>query len=59
MSIGDVVRAAADLITDGDENPEYDRALVEMVGHFLGIDLSNQETRDAILGMLRAYNVRR
>jgi hypothetical protein len=52
--LNDVLREAAGLISEDGENTEYDRALVELCGRLIGLDLSNDDTRDTILAMLRA-----
>jgi hypothetical protein len=50
-----LILAAADLLSDeGGENTEYDRALVEVVGTMLDLDLGDEEIRRVILTMLRA-----
>ena len=55
VRVNDVIREAGGLLSDGDgDNPEYDRALVELIGRIVGIDLSDESSRDAVLAMLRA-----
>lgn len=50
-----VLSTIAGLVSDGDgENPEYDRALVEVTGTLLGLDLGDDAAREAVLAMLRA-----
>lgn len=46
----------ASLVSDGGttaENPEYDRALVEVTGRLIGADLGDEYVREVILLMLR------
>jgi hypothetical protein len=41
----DLLRQAADLATtDGDDNPEYDRALTELCTNALGLSQDDKET---------------
>lgn len=40
LTIDHVVQAARQLASDTGENPEYDRALVEMTADLLGVDKS-------------------
>jgi hypothetical protein len=51
-----VLRAASELVTEADtpacdQNPEYDRAIVELTCDLLGI---NHDNRDVVLDILRA-----
>lgn len=53
------ILTAASLLSDEDQNhnptnPEYDRALVEMVGTLTGIDTSDGMAREAVRLMLKA-----
>lgn len=52
--LNDVLQEAAGLVSDGGENTEYDRALVELSGRLIGLDLSEESTRATVLAMLRA-----
>jgi len=55
VSVSALLADAGSLLSDGDgDNPEYDRALVEMTGRVLGIPLDTDEARYAVLTMLRA-----
>lgn len=55
----DLILSAADLITEPEgtrvasSNPEYDRALVEVVGRTIGADTGDLAVRDTIYLMLR------
>jgi hypothetical protein len=48
-----VVQVAADLMSEDGENPEYDRACVEIVRDLLGMDWED-DTRSVIEAALRA-----
>lgn len=50
------ILTAASLVSEDCDNGEYDRALVELVGNLVGVDLSDESTRDAILLTLRALS---
>jgi hypothetical protein len=50
----EVIKLAGSLLSDNEENPEYDRALVELTGNLLGLDTGSDEVRETILLMLRA-----
>lgn len=50
-----MILSAADLISEGKENSEYDRAVIELVGQTLGIGL-DVGTRQAIHLMLIALS---
>lgn len=47
----DLLRSAADLMSESGENPEYDRAIVELTSGVLGLW---PEHRDALANILRA-----
>jgi hypothetical protein len=57
LTVRSVLTVAASLLSDGDGgNPEYDRALVELTGAILSIDLSDESARDAVLAVLRGFD---
>ena len=49
-----LIMAAASLISDDGVNMEYDRGIIELVGTILGLDLSDDYSRELVLTMLRA-----
>jgi len=54
IRVNDVMQEAGHLLSDGDgDNPEYDRALVELTGRLLGLTL-DEDSRGVIITMLRA-----
>lgn len=46
-----ILAAARDLRSDEGENPEYDRALVELTARFLGVDSDNQDRIAWLIGV--------
>lgn len=53
IRVRDVLQEAGGLVSEEGENEEYDRALVELCGRLMGLDLSDDGPRQAILAMLR------
>lgn len=46
-----LIHIAVNLLSEDGENPEYDRACVEIVTEFLGLSM---DEREAVLGLLRS-----
>lgn len=50
FTIETLLATAADLISEDDDNPEYDRAIAELTNDLLG---GTQDDKDAVLAVLR------
>jgi hypothetical protein len=50
---GRLIKNARDLKSDRGENPEYDRALVELVGTSLGVSMDDREYVEQMLGIIK------
>lgn len=44
----EIIEVARGLVSEDGENPEYDRALVEMTSELLGLPLGEQSTRTVV-----------
>ena len=44
-----LLHEAADLMTQGDDNPEYDRAIVELVSRVLGVSTDDRDVVEAVI----------
>ena len=53
MSKGIFILSGADLMSESGENPEYDRAIVELVSDSLGLSSDDHETVHTILKALK------
>lgn len=53
MTRSRLVRTASDLRSEHGENPEYDRALVELVNDLLGLSSDNRAETEQALGIVK------
>lgn len=52
VRVKDVLVEASGLMSGAGENPEYDRALIELTGRIVGLDLSEEAARTVVQAML-------
>ena len=49
VTVAHLIRAAVDLRSENEENPEYDRALVELISDVIGIDSDHRSAIEFIV----------
>lgn len=53
IRLSEAVRAAADLVTeDGASNPEYDRAIYELIGDLWGLGETAEDRRETVADLI-------